>query len=171
MLGFEHDCTGNSAYGSGLKNFNGHINMIILALCNAFCATFPVQFHYTLHVILMVRIWRQRIKITLKQLACRTAVLGNLQEFFSASVTCWIIHQPDGRVRKWDQIYFLLQSQVLITLIGKKDGLRFKGLGWNLRHLVQFSIWPWLSGYISAHFLCPLFFKMLGHSYTKLCRA
>lgn len=56
MLGFEQDCTGNSAYGSGLKNFNGHINMIILVLCYAFYATFPLQFHYTLHVILMVRI-------------------------------------------------------------------------------------------------------------------
>lgn len=99
-----------------------------------------------------------------------TAVLGNLQEFLSASVTCWIIHQPDGRVRKWDQIYFLLQLQVLITLIRKKDGLRFKGLGRNLGHLIQFSIWPWLSGYILAHYLGPLFFKMLGHSYTKFCR-
>lgn len=91
-----------------------------------------------------------------------TAVLGNLQEFFSASVTCWIIHQPDGRVRKWDQIYFFLQLQVLITLIGKKDGLRFKGLGQNLRHLVHFSVWPWFSGYISAHYLGPLFFRCWG---------
>lgn len=56
MLGFEQDRTGNSAYGSGLKNFNGHINMIILVLCSAFYATSPVQFHYALHVILMVRV-------------------------------------------------------------------------------------------------------------------
>lgn len=44
MLELEQDCTGNSTYGSGLKNFNGHINMIILVLCNAFCATFLFSF-------------------------------------------------------------------------------------------------------------------------------